>query len=70
MNVAEEKPEVGSVWTWKKGQPPWEVEIVVTDVAYFGFDWTIRVERPDGEPFEDGLRHFEVPLHRFQENAS
>lgn len=64
------KPETGSVWIWRKGEPQWEAEIVVTSVTWFGFNWLVRAERLDGARFEDGLFHFEQSLSRFLERAS
>jgi hypothetical protein len=70
MNKDVKLPETGSVWTWKKGQPKFEAEIVVVSVEYFGFGWLVRAGKADGTRFEDGLKQFEVSLERFLENAS
>ena len=70
MALETEKPEIGSSWTWKKGEHPWEAEVVVTDVAYHGFAWQVKVEKLDLSRFEDGQKHFELSLYRFLENAS
>jgi hypothetical protein len=65
-----ERPKVGSVWTWRKGDPEREAQIAVANVQYYGFAWFVFIERCDGTRFEDGLKQIQVPLERFIEKAS